>query len=81
MAAAYVQQGWELEVHGQFQLRFKQALLAFAVQLLEEVIQADLTDGAQLPMAVQAGQPITQLDQVGGAMLIQIHRVQAEGGE
>jgi len=32
-------------------------------------------------MAPQAGQPVAQGRQVGGAMLVEVHRVQAEGCE
>ena len=70
-----------MEVHRQFQLRFKQALLAFAVQLFEEVIQADFADSAQLSVAVQASQPVAQFRQVGGAVVIEVHRMQAKGSE
>ena len=79
MAAPHMQQRRQLEVHGQLQLGFKQGLLAFAVQVRQEVVQADFTHGAELAMALEAGQPVAQLDQVCGAMLIQVHRVQAEG--
>lgn len=80
MAAPYVEQGRQLEVRGQLQLRFEQLLLALAIQLLEKIIQADLTHRTQLRMARQAVQPVAQLNQVGRAVLVEIDRVQAEGG-
>ena len=81
VAAANVEQGWQFKLHREFQLGFKQRLLALVVQLFQKVIQANFAHGAQLPVAMQARQPVAQFQQVGGAMLIEIHRVQAEGGE
>lgn len=81
VATTDMQQRRQLEVHGQFQLGFKQALLAFAVQLFEEVIQPDFAYRTQLPVTVQASQPVAELRQVGGAMVIEVDRVQAKRSE
>jgi hypothetical protein len=78
VAAADVDQRRQLEVCRQLQLRFEQRLLAFAVEGFEEVIQADLAHGAQLPMTAQARQPVAECAQVCGAMLIEVHRMQPE---
>lgn len=61
-------------------MRFEQLLLALAIQLFEKVIQADFTYRAQLRVALQAGQPVAQLNQVGRLVLVEIDRVQAKGG-
>ncbi|MCY1447974.1 hypothetical protein D9M71_646180 [compost metagenome] len=58
MAAAYVQQGWQLEVAGHLQLRFEQILLARLVQVFEVVVQAELAHGAKPWVAAQALQAL-----------------------
>ncbi|MCY1398963.1 hypothetical protein D9M71_140100 [compost metagenome] len=69
-----------MEVHGQLQLRFEQGLLAFTVQCLDVIIQAELTHCTHLPMALEAGQPVAQFGQVLGPVFIEVHRMQTECG-
>ena len=80
VGAAHVQEGRQCEFGGQLQLFFEQHLLVLAVELLQEVVQAELADSTELRMAGQALEPVAQLTQVFRRMLLQINRVQAEGG-
>ena len=75
-----MQQGGQLEFDGEFQLRLEQLLLPRAVQLFEKVVQADLAHCAEPGVPRQALQPVAQLLQVFGLVLVEVHGVQAEGG-
>ncbi|GAO95186.1 hypothetical protein PSA5_20735 [Pseudomonas syringae pv. actinidiae] len=78
MTAAHMQQGRQIEVGRQLQLRLEDFLLAHLVQMIDVVIQANLAHCAQLRMAFEAGQPVAQFGQVLCLVLIDINRVQAE---
>ncbi|MNP41778.1 hypothetical protein D3C76_1354980 [compost metagenome] len=78
MAAAHMQQDGQREVTTHLQLCFEQCLLARLVQVFEVVVQAELAHGAQPRVAAQALQPFAQLNQVFGAMLVQVDRMQPQ---
>ncbi|MNP51079.1 hypothetical protein D3C76_1453780 [compost metagenome] len=80
MTAAYMQQGGQVEVDGQLQLGFEPVLLAFAIQFRQVVVEAEFTYCTQLALAMQAAQPVAQFTQVLRAVLVEVDRVQAEGG-
>ena len=78
MGTTHVQQHRQRELRGQRQLRFEQLLLALDVRIVDVVIQADLTDGAELRLAAQALQPVAQLLDMGVLMFVEEHRMQAQ---
>ncbi|MNH37940.1 hypothetical protein D3C79_989080 [compost metagenome] len=80
MTATHMQQGGQIEVDGQLQLGFEPVLLALAIQFRQVVVEAEFADGAQLAIAMQAAQPVAQFTQVLRAVLVEVDRVQAEGG-
>ncbi len=80
MGAAHVQQHRQIEVDRQLQLPFEQGLLAGVVRVVDVEIQADLADGAELRLAVQALQPVGEGCQVLVAVLLQEHRMQPQRG-
>jgi hypothetical protein len=58
MGAAHVQQRGEREFAGQFELGLEQCLLARAVQLGQEPVEAEFAEGAQFGLSGEALQPV-----------------------
>ncbi|MNY45534.1 hypothetical protein D3C86_1806450 [compost metagenome] len=80
MGAAHVQQRRQLELGGQLELRLEQRLLALVVQFGHIPVEAEFADSAQLAVAGQTFQPGAQLGEMFGVVLLEIDRMQAEGG-
>ena len=75
-----MQQGGQFEFRRQSELRLEERLLGSLIEFRQKKVQPDFTHGAELWLTGKTLEPVAQLAQMLGLMLLQIDRVHAERG-